>query len=93
MKLKKEEVNEISKKILERFISEKAVELKGSREEVFKKIVELFVDELMVEDRLNEEVRTIMEKYKKEIEKGKVDYQKMFEMIKKQLIKERGLVL
>lgn len=93
MKLSKAEVEKICDRVIERFVSEGVVELKAKKADLFKKVTELFIDELMVEDRLNEEVRKIMEQYKKEIEKGKIDYQKMFEMIKKQLIKERGLIL
>lgn len=93
MKLSKQEVQEVSRNILERFISENLINFKSNKENVLKKIIELFTDELMVETRLNEEVRKIMEQYRKEIESGKVDGQKLFEMIKKQLIKERGLIL
>ncbi len=93
MKLTKQEVADISQRILERLISENAIEIRGRREDVLKKIIESFTEELMVEDRLNEEVRKIMERYRREIESGKVDGQKLFEMIKKQLVKERGLIL
>lgn len=93
MKLSRQEVTEISQKILERFISENVINIKSNKDEVLKKIIEFFTEELMVETRLNEEVRKIMEQYRREIETGKVDAQKLFEMIKKQLIKERGLIL
>ncbi len=93
MKLTKQEVVDISQRILNRLISENVIEIKGKSEDVLKKIIELFTDELMVEDRLNEEVRRIMEKHRREIESGKVDGQKLFEMIKRQLVRERGLIL
>ena len=50
-------------------------------------------DELSVEDRLNTEVRMLMKQYDAEIERGGVDYQKMFTMIKTKLVRERGLIL
>jgi hypothetical protein len=50
-------------------------------------------DELMVEDRLNAEIRDLMKQYESEIERGHVDYQKMFTMIKSKLVRERGLIL
>ena len=50
-------------------------------------------EELSVEDRLNTEVRTLMKQYDAEIERGGVDYQKMFTMIKTKLVRERGLIL
>jgi hypothetical protein len=42
---------------------------------------------------LNEEVRDILEQHQEEINKGNIDYQKMFMMIKRKLAQERGLVL
>ena len=54
---------------------------------------ELILSELTVEDRLNEEVREILKKYSTEIEKGHLDYRKLFELTKQKLVKERDLVL
>jgi hypothetical protein len=51
------------------------------------------MDELQVEDRLNAEIRNLMKAYESEIEKGHVDYQKMFAIIKSKLVRERGLIL
>lgn len=53
----------------------------------------LLMDELMVEDRLNEEVRNLLRKYDSEIEKGRLDYRKLFDMTKQKLVKERNIVL
>lgn len=50
-------------------------------------------EELMVEDRLNAEVRRMMQPYERQIEQGQVDYQKMFTMIKQKLVRERGIIL
>ncbi|WP_447977137.1 DUF507 family protein [Candidatus Nitrospira bockiana] len=50
-------------------------------------------EELSVEDRLNAEVRALMKQYDAQIERGGVDYQKMFTMIKSKLVRERGLIL
>lgn len=93
MKLSRQEVANICQKIFERFVSENIINIKGKKEEILKKMNELFIEELMVEERLNEEVREIMKQYRREIDSGKVDAQKLFEMIKKQLIKDRGLIL
>ncbi len=51
------------------------------------------LDELMVEDRLNAEVKRLMAKYEAQIAGGEIDSQKMFQMIKKKLVEERGIVL
>jgi len=51
------------------------------------------LSEVQVEDRLNAEVRTILERYRAEIERGAIDYQTMFLRVKKQLIRDRDLIL
>ncbi|MBI5212320.1 MAG: DUF507 family protein [Nitrospirae bacterium] len=53
----------------------------------------LLLDELMVEDRLNEEVRQFLRKYESDIEKGRLDYRKLFDMTKQKLVRERNIVL
>jgi len=49
--------------------------------------------ELMVEDGLDEEVKDILAQHQREIESGRVDYNTMFDMIKKKLVKERGIII
>jgi len=50
-------------------------------------------EELSIEDRLNAEVRQMLKAYEKDIERGNVDYQKMFTMLKSKLARERGIIL
>jgi hypothetical protein len=47
----------------------------------------------MVEDRLNEEVKELLRAHTAEIERGNIDYARMFTMVKRQLVRERGLIL
>jgi hypothetical protein len=51
------------------------------------------MEELAIEDRINDEVREILKKYTGEIEKGRLDYRKMFELTKKKIVQERGVIL
>lgn len=53
----------------------------------------VILDELMVEDRLNDEVRAILKRYEADIEKGRLDFRRMFDLTKQKLVKERNLVL
>jgi hypothetical protein len=50
-------------------------------------------DDLTIEDRLDEEVRLIMEQHSDTIKQANVEYHEMFKTIKKKLIKERKLIL
>jgi hypothetical protein len=47
----------------------------------------------MVEDRINDEVRQILKKFEPEIEKGRLDYRKLFDMTKQKIVKERNVIL
>jgi hypothetical protein len=49
--------------------------------------------ELSVEDRVNAEVRQLLKAYEEQIDRGQVDYQKMFQMVKQKLVRERGIIL
>lgn len=53
----------------------------------------LITDELMVEDRINDEVKEMLKKYSSDIEKGRLDFRRVFELTKKKLVEERGIVL
>lgn len=54
---------------------------------------EVLMDELMVEDRLNDEIRELLKRHESDIEKGRMDYRKLFEMTKQKLVRERNIVL
>jgi hypothetical protein len=50
-------------------------------------------DDLMVEDRLNEEVREIMQQHAEEMTRRGIQYHDMFKMIKQELVRKRKLIL
>jgi len=53
----------------------------------------LMTDEFQKEDRLDQEVREILNKHMEKIRKENIEYQTMFRMIKTKLAKEKGIVL
>lgn len=93
MRIPKSWVPYIAENIIENLLKKDLIEPLVSKEELVSEAEKLILDELMVEDRLNEEVREILRKYEVEIEKGKLDYRKLFEMTKQKLVKQRNLVL
>jgi len=93
MKLKKERVSLLAKKIIEGLVSRGSISPLIPEVDLVKKIEHVITEELMVEDRLNEEVRQILKNYSDQIESGKVNYNRLFQMIKKRLVEERGIVL
>jgi len=93
MRVPKGWVPVLSKEIIEELLKRELVELVLSREQVTSLLGELILEELMVEDILNAEVREMLKKYDSEIEKGRLDYRRLFEMTKQKLVKERNIVL
>ena len=83
----------LSSEIVENLLTKELIELKASKEQVMSLLEELMLDELMVEDRLNEEVREMLKKFDAEIEKGRLDYRKLFDMTKQKLVRERNIIL
>ncbi|MEK6584620.1 MAG: DUF507 family protein [Nitrospirota bacterium] len=93
MKFKKERVVILSINIIEGLIKSGFIAQAAPKEELIKKVQNTITDDLMVEEKLNEEVREILKSYSKQLEQESVNYQKMFQMVKDKLVKERGIIL
>ncbi len=93
MRIPKSWVPLIARKIVENLTAKSLIEPAVSTDELVTATEQLLLDELMVEDRLNDEVRQLLRKYESEIEKGRLDFRKLFEMTKQKLVRERNIVL
>ncbi len=93
MRIPKTWVSLITKKVVDGIISKKLITTRIPVEQLLSNTEELIMDELMAEDRINDEVREILRKHNSEIERGKVDYRKLFELTKQKIVKERNLIL
>jgi len=93
MRLKKERITALAKTLVDQLTEQQAIRLEASKAETASALEQIITEELMIEDRLDAEVRQILETYRIQIERGQVDERRMFLMIKKQLAKERGIIL
>jgi hypothetical protein len=93
MRIPKSWIPTLTKEIMEGLLKKGIIKLNISEEQAGAVFEELILDELMVEDRLNAEVREILKKYESEIEKGHMDYRRLFELTKQKLVKERNIIL
>lgn len=94
MRIPKSWVPSMAKHIVENLIKKELIEEPDvSVNTLIEETEKLLLDELMVEDRLNEEVRQFLRKYESDIEKGRLDYRKLFDMTKQKLVRERNIVL
>ncbi len=64
-------------------------DLKGTEE----RVAEALIEELSLEDRINEEVRVILEAYSEEMRKSGAQYQEMFKKVKTELARKYKAVL
>ena len=93
MRLSKERVRHISESLATKLQQEGQLAIVGDRKAFIEQVDDAILEELSVEDRLNAEVRQLLKTYEQDIERGHVDYQKMFTMVKKKLVQERGIIL
>ncbi|MFN3480246.1 MAG: DUF507 family protein [Thermodesulfovibrionales bacterium] len=93
MRIPKTWVPLLTRRIIDNLVEKDLVELKLSKDKLIEESEKIVLEELMIEDRLNEEVREILKKFSADIEKGRLDYRKLFEMTKKKIVEERGLIL
>jgi hypothetical protein len=64
----------------------------SNRTAVGEMLVSIVMDEMMVEDKLNDEVRTILEEYSVYMANNAISYSEMFRRIKNQLVQQRKIV-
>ncbi len=93
MRLTKERIHHMAESLIVRLHELSYLDVTGDRKALRESLEQTMTEELGVEDRLNVEVRRLMETYERQIEQGQVDYQKMFTMIKQKLVRDRGIIL
>lgn len=93
MRIPKTWVPLLTRKIIDNLIEKDLIGIKLPKDKLVEEAEKIILDELMVEDRVNEEVREILKKFSADIEKGRLDYRRLFELTKKRIVEERGLVL
>jgi len=92
MRLSEFQVKYLCQKVLLDLKNKKLVHLKKPEGEILAKMQEIFIKDLKVEDAINREAEKILSQYEAQMG-DKIDRQKMFQMIKKQLIKDKGAII
>ncbi len=93
MRIPKNWVPVISQRIVDALMKKDLIEPTVPLSQLVEETEKLLMHELTIEDRLNEEVRQMLRKHENEINKGRVDYRKLFEMTKMKLVRERNIIL
>lgn len=92
MRLSEFQVKLLCQKVIVGLKAKKLITFKKPETEVLSKMQEIFIKDLKVEDAINQEAEKILAQYEAQMG-DKIDRQKMFQMIKKQLIKDKGVVV
>jgi len=92
MKLRKQQIEKISSRIIDELLARNFIKVEDidSAKALVKKNI---TDDLFVEEKLNEEVRKLLEVHSSAMKSGSVEYHRIFKMVKDKLIRERQLIL
>lgn len=83
----------MARRIIDTLLAEDLIERDIDRAKLAEEMELIITDELSVEDRLNEEVRELLRAHESEIDRGRLDYRRLFDLTKQKLVKERNLIL
>ncbi len=93
MKLKKSNIEEIAQKLYRDFQGKSFLHIHASQTNFITAVSETIQKNMDEEMKLEESVKKVLEPYEPQFRAGELDYHKMFELTKKQLAKEKGIIL
>jgi hypothetical protein len=93
MRLSKEIVDRVAKKIVKTLIDGNMIVWEETPEKLEAIVAHIITEDLMVEDQLNEEVKILLETRAEGYVREMMDYGRVFQMVKSRLVRERGLIL
>jgi hypothetical protein len=92
MLLSKEYVGYLGREVSRKLISGKFVRT-GNENALRERVQAALLDEMGVEDRINDEVRLILETYADDMRRTGANYQEMFKKVKNELVRKYKAVL
>ena len=92
MSVRKEFVRVLAAKVAEELVKQEMIEVPDGLD-LTEQLYQVMEQEASLEDRLNEEVRGLLNQYQDQMRQSGASYQEMFKLIKNKLVKERKLVL
>ncbi len=92
MLLSKEYVGYLAREVSKKLIAGEFIETK-SVPALAEKLNAVMLEEFGLEDRINDEVRVILEAYSEEMRRSGANYQEMFRKVKSELVRKYKAVL
>ncbi len=92
MHLPRDYVSYMARQLLKRLNAASLIQF-DQPEYVTEVVLQVMLDELGVEDRINDEVRRILEQHGDKMQHYGATYEEAFKVVKKQLVRERKVIL
>jgi hypothetical protein len=92
MLFSKEYVGYLARQVTKKMLASGVIETKAVPT-VTEKVHAAMLEELALEDRINDEVRVILQAYEEEMQNTGANYQEMFRKVKTELVKKYKAVL
>ena len=92
MLLSKEYVGYLAREVTKQLISGEFIETKNPAA-VTERVHSAMLEEFSLEDRINDEVRVILDTYSDEMRRSGANYQEMFKKVKNELVRKYKAVL
>lgn len=93
MRIPRSWVPPISKRIVDTLLTEELIVPDVDPKELALEVERILTYELQAEDRVNDEVRNILREHELDIDRGGLDYRKVFDLTKHKIIKEKGIIV
>ena len=93
MKLSDARLARLASQIVDTLADREDVRLQAGDAKLLNGVAAIMADELQVEERIDAEVREILEQYRNDIAAGRLDYNELFRRVKSRLVQERRAVL
>ena len=93
MRLRKKMIDHVAKTVGHSLVDNALLDIDLPLDTFVAEISRVITADLLVEDQLNEEVKTILRTHMQTLDRDNIDYSRMFAMVKRKLVQERGLIL
>jgi len=94
MLLNRDYVGHMASQLVKKLVEDEQIAIKEKDvEPVILKVRTRMMEEITIEDKINEEVRTILTQHQDEMRRVGISYQEMFKKVKGQLARDRKLIL
>ena len=94
MLLNRDYVSHMASQVIKKLVEDNRVEIKEKDlEAVIARARLRMMEEITVEDKVNDEVRTILTQHQDEMRRSGISYQEMFKKVKGQIARDRKLIL